>query len=242
MNVNGARRFVSSELERRKDNKRAEGAKKYLKSPWRFYGVKTPVMRKIARSVLKKYPEMTKEELTKLVTKLWESEWHEEKSIAIMLLHSHEKLLTIDDLSAVEWMVDTATGWDHLDEIALRVMGPMVERDNNVWNKVIGWMESENFWKRRSVILCQIPQFRKGRGDLKTFARLTESQFDERDDWDKEERFFIRKAIGWALRELCKAKPDWVVEFVNNNRDKMSGLTYREATRRLGEENKGNLK
>ncbi len=128
-----------------------------------------------------------------------------------------------------------------MDEIALRIVAPLVSSDKYIWDEIKSWIKEKNYWKRRVVILCQIPQFRQGKGDLKTFSGCVVSQFDEKEDWNKEERFFIRKAIGWALRELSKTKPDWIVDFVNDNKNDMSGLTYREATRKLPDDFKAQL-
>lgn len=241
MNVGRGYRYVQQELKRRADRKRAEGEKRYLKSPWRFHGVRVPERRKLARMVLREFPQMTKADLMELVARLWESEWHEEKSVAVMLLELNEGMLTLNDLKTVEWMVDTVTGWDHLDELAIKVLGPMVESSGQVWSEVQGWMRAVNCWKRRAVILCQIPQFRQGGGDWKVFEKVMVSQFNEGGDWSKEERFFIRKAIGWALREAVRNNPERVFELVKQYQGQMSGLTFREATRKLPNEYKERL-
>jgi 3-methyladenine DNA glycosylase AlkD len=57
--------------------------------------------------------------------------------------------------------------------------------------------------------------------------------FNEGQGWSKDERFFIRKAMGWALRELATCQPEWVLRFVQKYQSEMAGLTYREATRKL---------
>lgn len=93
----------------------------------------------------------------------------------------------------------------------------MIETDPKTLDYLTGWAKSDNFWVRRTVILAQVLQFRRGEGS----------------DWSKEERFFIRKAIGWALRELAPKQPKLVYNFVQQYKDVMSGLTFREATRKL---------
>lgn len=239
--VHIAYKYIQNKLNDIADKRRAEGEKKYLKSPWKFYGVSTPDRRRIVTELINKFPDLSKDDLLSLVQKLWNGNWHEEKSIAIILLTINVEVLNRDDLMLIEQMVDSVTGWDHLDEISLRIVAPLVSSDKYVWDKVRSWIKEKNYWKRRVVILCQIPQFRQGKGDFNTFADSAVLQFDEKEDWSKEERFFIRKAIGWALRELSKTKPDWVVNFVNDNKNDMPGLTYREATRKLPDDYKAQL-
>jgi 3-methyladenine DNA glycosylase AlkD len=116
------------------------------------------------------------------------------------------------------------------------VVGAMIDNDPDMLAILPRWAKSPNFWVRRAAILAQLTQFRRGEGDLNLFEQLAVPMFDEGEDWTKDERFFIRKAIGWALREISKVQPEWVVTFVRQHRAAMSGLTFREGTRNLPDE------
>ncbi len=223
------------------DPERAAGEKAYLKSPLKFYGVGVPALRRISSRWSKPHRAEPVDIVARLAGRLWETEWHEEKSLAIMLLAARGKQLTRADLPLIERMMGEATTWAHLDEIALRLAGALIDNDPETLAALPRWAMSENFWVRRAAILAQIPQFRRGEGDLELFARLAVPMFDEGEGWSKEERFFIRKAIGWALRELSKAQPEWVADFAETHRTEMAGLSYREATRNLPDDLKARL-
>jgi hypothetical protein len=70
-------------------------------------------------------------------------------------------------------------------------------------------------------------------GDVALFEQIAAPQLVERVDWSKDESFFIRRAIGWVLRELASCRPEGLVDFVQRHRERMSGLTYCEALRKL---------
>ncbi|MBI2309647.1 DNA alkylation repair protein [Candidatus Collierbacteria bacterium] len=215
------------------DEKRATGEKKYLKSPWKFYGVSVPQRYKIIKDWFKKHQPLQPDEAGKLAESLWDSEWHEEKSLAIEILQLVSGRLTVKQMPLVEKMINEVTGWDHLDEIAIHVVGAMIDNDMAALKYLPKWTKSKNFWVRRAAILSQILQFRRRDGDKKLFCELVVPMFDEGVRWSKEERFFIRKAIGWTLREIANVEPEVAFNFVKRYKHKMSGLTFREASRKL---------
>ncbi|OGY18591.1 MAG: hypothetical protein A3F04_02205 [Candidatus Chisholmbacteria bacterium RIFCSPHIGHO2_12_FULL_49_9] len=225
--------WFRQELKRQVNPKRAEGEKKYLKSPWKFYGVDMSRRRVIVNQWFKDHPKIEIPELEKLAEKLWDSQWHDEKTIAIMILAEKKKHLTVSHMPFIEIMIKEATGWDHLDEIAAHLVGAMIENDPKAIRYLSKWATSKNFWVRRASLLSQILLFRKGKGDHALFFKLAVPMFEEGKTWSKEERFFIRKAIGWTLRELCKSRPEEVVRFIKKYKEKMSGLTFREGSRNL---------
>jgi len=221
---------------------RAKGEKKYLKSPWKFYGVDMDTRRKIVHEWLATNRKASMDEIANLAEKLWNSQWHEEKSLAIMLLAARKKELGPGRMPLLEKMINEATGWDHLDEISAHLIGAMIENDPKTLRFLPKWAKSKNFWVRRASLLSQILLFRKGKGNYALFFKLAVPMFEEGKNWSKEERFFIRKAIGWTLRELCKSKPQEVFKFVKKYKERMSGLTFREGSRNLPELQKKQLK
>ena len=215
--------------------KRAAGEKKYLKSPWKFYGVTVPQRHKIVKEWLKKHQDLQLGDAEKLTEILWNSEWHEEKSLAIDIVRLTSGRLTVKQIPLVEKMINETTGWDHLDEIAVHVIGTMIDNDKATLKYLSKWAKSKNFWVRRAAVLSQIPQFKRKAGNKKLFFEIIVPMFDEGTHWSKEERFFIRKAIGWALREIANVEPEVAFEFIKQYKYKMSGLTFREASRNLPE-------
>ena len=194
-----------------------------------------PTLRKIARAWLKAHPDTQIEEVSDLAAQLWDSVWHEERILAVLLLEYRCDDLTLAQMPLIENMLHGVTGWAQLDPIAIGLVGALIDTDPATLDYLVRWAASEDFWVRRAAILAQIAQFRQGRGDLNLFATLVVPMLSEGPHWTKDERFFIRKAIGWALRELCRSRPDWVFAFVQQHQKQMSGLTYHEATRNLPE-------
>jgi 3-methyladenine DNA glycosylase AlkD len=208
--------------------------KRYLKSPFKFYGVSRSDMQKIAKSIKKTHPTLTQKELFDLCGKLWDAEYHECKSIALDLMNQYKKHIDGNALKLIDKMIDSATGWDHVDEISIRLVGQLLTTDHKHFEYIRKCEQSENFWKRRVSIICQLKLFKTEYFDQNLFFKICADHLYEKE-------FFIRKAIGWGLRELSKTRPEIVFEFISHNRQNMSGLTFREGSRRLPEELKSKL-
>jgi len=233
MNTTKEINYFKDELNKYSNPDRAIGEKRYLKSPMDHYGVTMPQIRKIALTWIKDHPEVNVDEIVKLCQKLWNTHWHEERMIVDSLLEANRHQLSIHHLPIIETFITTVTGWAQLDGVAVLAVGSIVDKDKNAAKYLSKWIKSDNFWVRRAAILSQILEFRRGQGDFKLFEHLVAPQFAEGKDWSKEERFFIRKAIGWALRELAPHNPEAAFNFAKKYKTQMSGLTYREATRKL---------
>lgn len=227
--------WLREKLKQAGDPKRAEGEKKYLKSPWKFYGVNTPVKREIVKSWLSNHPGISLKNIIPLIKKLWSSPWHEEKTMAIMLLDQRKIELGAQQFPLIEQLIHESTGWEFLDDVAIHLVGVLIEKDKSTLNILPQWAKSKNFWVRRAAVLSQILQFRNKAGNKKLFFEIVVPMFDEGTHWSKEERYFIRKAIGWALREIANVEPEVAFGFIKQYKHRMSGLTFREAGRKLPE-------
>lgn len=233
MNTQKELNHFKSELKKSADPKRSEGEKKYLKSPMKHYGASIWDIRKIVKAWIRNNQDTSIKEIVTLADELWESKYHEDRMVAIILLELKKDELTLSHMPIIEKMISTVTGWAQLDGIAVWLVGALIDKDKNTLSYLEKWIKSANYWVRRTAILAQITQFRKSRGDFKLFERLVVPQFKEGKNWDKRERFFIRKAIGWTLRERAPSDPDSVYKFVENHLSEMSGLTFRESIRKL---------
>ncbi|MCC6614001.1 MAG: DNA alkylation repair protein [Anaerolineae bacterium] len=219
------------------DPVRAVNEKKYLKSDLNFHGLTVPKLNSLMKSWCKAHADLSIEEIAALAEALWASDWHEERSLAVFLLVESADRLTLDQLPLVERMIHEVNTWAHLDEIAVHVVGALLAHDPDVLRPYLfKWAEDPNFWVRRTAILSQNAHFRRNKCDFELFEQITSPMLDESKAWSPDERFFIRKAIGWALRELAPRQPELVVGYVQRHRERMSGLTFREATRKLPDE------
>ena len=207
---------------------RAAQEKRYLKSPFRFYGVPVPQTRAIARQFRRDNRHTSREALWDLCWALWQSGYHEERALAMLLLAQYRTLLDYSDMASLERMLRESVNWDQVDEISIHLVGLILEKDHRALRYLEKWSGDANFWMRRAALLSQILLFRQGKGDSAFFYAIADRMLGERE-------FFIRKAIGWVLRELTRLEPEEVFRFVVQNRARMSGITFREATRRLPE-------
>lgn len=205
---------------------RAEGEKKYLKSDLEFFGVKVPDVRKASKAWLRGRKDLDRALLLSIVEALWARPVHELRTFGVELLKGKAQLLEEDDLSLVEALLRQANTWAHVDPLAIEVAGDLAERFPRLGGELDRWSRDPLFWLRRSSLLALLRPLRRGEGDWSRFVVYADGMLEEKE-------FFIRKAIGWVLRETGKKRPERVVEFLASRWDRASGLTRREATRNL---------
>lgn len=210
------------------DPERARQEKRYIKSPYKFFGVGVPALRKLARGFTRSHPDIQREEVFSLARALWESPFHQEKSLAIMVLKQYPEHLDAEAVPLIEEMLGQCSGWDHADWIAINIFGRVLEKDQGAKRHLLRWSASWSLWLRRASMTGQIRLLRKGEGDRELFFRIARGMIGEKE-------FFIRKAIGWCVRELSKTDPEAAHSFLMEVRDRASGLTLREGSKRLDE-------
>jgi len=240
-----SRKFIKDYREFLKSNsnpERARQEKRYLYSDLKHYGVSVWERRKYGKKVNQDIKRLSKKDALSLVKKFWAMPYFEERAMALGILDVHKDSLNISDMPLIEKMMREARGWAFLDSLIIPFMPIVIRKNKKAYNYLRKWIADKDFWVRRSALLAQLLFFRKDdNGDRELFFEMAKSQFDE--GWiDKEykdaesrkrARFFIRKAIGWTLREMSVKQPKIVAEFAEKYKDQMSGLTYREATRKL---------
>ncbi|MBU0708834.1 DNA alkylation repair protein [Patescibacteria group bacterium] len=221
---------------------RAEKEKAYLYSDLKHYGLSVGERRKYVKTYEKSIKGLTKREVLGLVKKFWNMPSHEEKSMAFKILKLHVAKLTLGDMSLIEKMMRESKGWAFLDNLIIPIMPEIINNNVEAYRYLKKWIRDKDFWVRRSALLAQLLFFRAGEGgDRKLFFDMAKSQFNEswineayKDKTDnKRAKFFIRKAIGWALREMSAKNPKVVFNFLKANKSKMSGLSFREGSRKL---------
>jgi len=205
---------------------RAEGAKSYLKSDLDFLGVNTPDLRAAVRIWLKSHPDLDRPALIALAGALWATSSHELRSFGMELLQARVALLRSEDVDLLEDLLRRSRSWAYVDFIAIQVVGPLVERDPRLNARLDRWVKDPDFWLRRSAVLALLLPLRRGGGDWPRFIRYADRLLEEKE-------FFIRKALGWVLREVSKKDPERVRRFLNEREGRVSGVTRREAEKYL---------
>ena len=212
------------------DEERAQGAKAYLKSDLDFIGVRAADLRAVARDFLGRYPELDSAGLEGLVRALWSTSVYEGRAVAVALLERKVGYLDLAALGLVEDLLRRSHTWALVDWLSNKVAAPLVEREpSETRATLVRWSRDSDFWVRRASMLALLPELRAGRGDFKLFALFATSMISERE-------FFIRKAIGWVLREVGKKRPWLTYEFLSEHLNKVSGLSLREGSKYLPSE------
>ena len=209
------------------DPVRAPQQRAYMKSDMPYFGVGVPQCRRIAASVFNANPLPDAQTWEATILELWRKATHREEryaAVELLLFKRYSRWIEPARLSMIEELVVTGAWWDYVDAIAGRGMGTMLAahpRPTKSWLR--HWAKDDNVWKRRTAILAQLRA--KGATDRKLLADVIRPSIGEPD-------FFLRKGIGWALREFSKTDPDWVVEFVETHTG-LSVLSRREALKHL---------
>ena len=205
---------------------RAASEKAYLKSDLEFTGTSVPAIRATVRSWCRARPDLTHEELIAVTEALWARPVHECRMAAVELLDANPRLLRPGDASLIERMLRTAGTWALVDGLASNVMGALTERHPELTAVLDRWAGDENFWLRRSAMLALLVPLRRGEGDFGRFAGYADQMLEEKE-------FFIRKAIGWILRDTAKRRPELVATWLEPRAHRASGVTMREAVKPL---------
>ncbi len=218
------------------DEGRAVGAKAYLKSDLEFIGVAAKPLRAVARAILADHPEIDRQALVELVLALWQRPVFELKAVAVALLERRSGDLVTGDLGVVEDLLRRSHTWALVDWLCTKVAAPLAERESVTTAAVLErWSRDDDFWIRRASMLSQLPALRAGGGDFELFARFASRMVAEKE-------FFIRKAIGWVLRDVSKKRPDLVFGFLLDHVHEVSGLTLREGSKYLPEKQREELR
>jgi 3-methyladenine DNA glycosylase AlkD len=205
--------------------KRAIGEKAYLKSDLDFTGTLVSQTRAEVKRLASELA-LDRDQLVELATALWSKPVFERRLAAIMFLQRFPRLVSAADLPFLERIVRESRTWALVDYVAVDVLGRLVESDPDGVSPIMdAWATDDDFWVRRASLLAELRPIRRG-ADPDRFLRRAEPMLEERE-------FFIRKAIGWVLRETGRRRPDAVAAWVAARTHRASGVTMREAVKYL---------
>jgi 3-methyladenine DNA glycosylase AlkD len=227
---------LESELRAVGDRERAASARAYLKSDLDFLGVTARPLRGVARAFLDNHPEIDRSGLVELVQALWQRPVYDLRAVGVALLERRTTDLGTSDLALVEDLLRRSGTWALVDWLCTKVAAPLVEADPGATAPVLErWSRDEGFWIRRASMLAQLPGLRAGGGDFELFAASASRMVEEKE-------FFIRKAIGWVLRDVSRKRPDLAFGFLLEHIHEVSGLTLREGSKYLPEKQREALR
>jgi 3-methyladenine DNA glycosylase AlkD len=196
----------------------------YMRGQFPFLGITAPDQRMLARDVMAGLPRPAQDDLHDVALACWGLPEREYQYFATRLLRRYVTACGADFLDTVRGLITTKPWWDTVDELAVHVVGPLVTRFPYLVTTMDAWSVDCDPWLIRTAILHQLRY--RGATDKDRLFRYCAGQAGHAD-------FFVRKAIGWALREFARTDPDAVRAFVAEHRESLSGLSVREALRHL---------
>jgi len=222
-----ATEFVAASLRAMANPEKAVGMQAYMKTDMPFYGVQKPARVKILGELAARFPPSDRDDYESLILALWALPHREEKYLAQSVATRFGEFVVPESMPIYKRFITEGRWWDFVDEASTHMVRRLIQdHPGSSWADVDRWIDDSDIWLRRAAIICQIGL--KERTDRERLFRFCEQRMDEKE-------FFVRKAIGWALREYAKTDPHAVAGFVSAHRDQLSGLSYREATKHIGD-------
>ncbi len=215
--------YVKVSLGALADSEKGEKMAAYMKTDMPFYGVQAGPRRQIGRQLRNRFRPSSNREYRTQVETLWSLDHREEKYLAIGVAVANAEFVRVENLDLYERLIREGAWWDFVDEIAAHLIGNVLVADRDRTAPILEqWICDPDMWIRRAAILSQLG--RKEATDEAMLFRFAVARAHEKE-------FFIRKAIGWALRDYARTNPDAVRHLLETN--EFSGLTRREASKHL---------
>jgi len=219
---------LRKDFRRLADPTRAPDMQRYMKSSMKYYGIAAPALRKICRESFADASFEDAETWRSCVLHIFRNarfreEWY--AAVELSLWKKAKDFQTLEALPMYEEMIVTAAWWDIVDTLAAHGVGELLRKyPKPMAARMRTWSRSDNLWKRRTAILCQL-SFKKDT-DLALLYSCIEPSLNSKE-------FFLRKAIGWALRQYAWTNPAEVQRYVQENRATLSPLSKREALKNI---------
>ncbi len=197
----------------------------YMKSDQPYLGVAVPAVRAIVEAAARDYPPASGDQLAATAEALWRGATHREHryaATALTGLRLADGSMTL--LPLYEEMIVTGAWWDHVDAVAPRLGQLLITHPAKMRPLLLAWSTAPDRWLRRASIIAQLGA--KTRTDTDLLTTVIDANTADQD-------FFVRKAIGWALRDYARTEPQWVRQFVAARGDALSTLSRLEATKHL---------
>jgi len=207
-----------------REPERAVQAAAYMRDQFAFLGFPAQTQRTLGRQVVAGLPAPTEDDLRAVALACWKLDEREYQYFACDWLRAHLAVPGPDFLATVRTLITTKSWWDTVDALATRIVGGLVRRHPQLGAELDAWAADPNMWLVRTAILHQLHYGVETDPD-RLFGYCTR-QAGHQD-------FFVRKAIGWALRHYARTDPEAVRRYIDDNRGQLSPLSVREAAKHL---------
>jgi 3-methyladenine DNA glycosylase AlkD len=192
-----------------------------------FHGVRKPELDAIVREALRRHPIVDAEDYRATVQQLWALPHREERYAAIAVARRQHRFVDVTHVDLYRRLIVEGAWWDLVDDVA-HIIGRLLLADRATMRPLLDvWIDDDDLWLRRTALLSQLDA--KDATDAAMLFAYCERRMHERE-------FFIRKAIGWALRQYARVAPEDVRAFCLSHRRELSALSIREAMKHLGKD------
>ena len=216
-------RPLISSFEKHADPAYGKRMRAYMKDQFDYLGLPSPLRKELTKGFYADHGYPLPEDVEAIVNEAWKLPYREYKYFAMELMVTTKKKAGHDAIHLYERLITDESWWDTIDLIAPSLVGYHFQQYPEERIQYINkWIASGNIWLQRSCILFQLKY--KLEVDTRLLGSIILTLKDSKE-------FFIRKAIGWMLREYSKSDPGYVIRFVQNH--DLSGLSHREALKWL---------
>jgi 3-methyladenine DNA glycosylase AlkD len=211
------------------DPAKAPAMQAYMKSVMPYHGVSNAARAAVCDAVFAQVKFADAAEWEAEVLAIWRGAKFREERYGALHLAGDKRARAFQTPAAAamyEEMIVTGAWWDYVDGIASHRIGQILrDYPGPMKRKMLSWSKSPDMWKRRTSILCQLGY--KAETDLELLYSCIEPSLGSKE-------FFLRKAIGWALRQYAWTDAEEIRRYVKRNRERMSPLSIREALKNIG--------
>lgn len=218
---------IFTNMAQARDPAKAAPMQAYMKTDQPFYGIQAKERRAIFKECVAAHPVDCQSDYEDVVRTLWDGERREDMYQALETAEHFKTFRTAASWRLYEELVYSAPHWDTLDWIAGKLVSALLLQERARFEKrLVAWRTDDNFWVRRASLLAHLHHGKETDRELlgETIQLLM-----------PEKEFFIRKAIGWILRDFANTDPLWVIEFTRQVEQGLSGLSRREALKHVGD-------
>lgn len=208
-----------------RDPARAVPMAAYMRDQFPFLGIPRPALRALTRQVLAGLARPGEADLTAVALACWQRPEREYQYFACAWLRRHARGCGPGFITTAQHLIVHRSWWDTVDTLAAHLVGTLVAQHPQLVAVIDAWLTDPDRWLVRAAILHQLT-FKEATDAARLF-RYCAAQGGNED-------FFIRKAIGWALREYARTDPAAVRRFVTAHQSRLAALSVREALRRAG--------
>jgi 3-methyladenine DNA glycosylase AlkD len=204
--------------------RKADQMAKYMKDNFVFYGISSPERKPIEQKLIAAFPKPNQQDIVAVTKLLWAKPQRELQYFGVAFARKNVAVTTKSFITHCRFLIVNKPWWDTVDEIAPYLVGSLVLRYPELNFTMDQWILGGNMWLARAALLHQM-RFKEDTNEKRLFRYCLLLGDDD--------EFFIRKAVGWSLREYAKTNPIAVRKFVNKNKKRLSPLAIREALKNL---------